>query len=117
MTGGSTAGLHPEALLDRERAGGLSTTEKVSLDSHARVCPGCALQRRFAAQARAPQSRAARRRARVRQSQAVDAATAQWLWEVSRKLTRPRRPGRWVAALAPVAVATSLAVLWLLRGG
>ena len=110
-----TAGtLHPEALLDLERAGLLPGAERQRLDSHTAVCASCALQRKLAARHRAPERGRVRRRSRARRARAVEAATAQWLWEVNRKLTRGGRPWRWIAAMAPLALATTTALVWLL---
>jgi RNA polymerase sigma-70 factor (ECF subfamily) len=106
--------LHPEALRDLERAGRLAPADRLRLENHEHECAACALERSVAADfiRRWPRLPGAG----VRLGRAIDAATAQWVWNVSRRVTFPKRRRRltWVAALALVAV-TALAAggLWL----
>jgi RNA polymerase sigma-70 factor (ECF subfamily) len=106
--------LHPEALRDLARAGALSPADRQRLESHERDCAVCALERDVAADfiRRWPRLPGAG----VRLGRAIDGATAQWVWNVSRRVTFPKRRRRltWVAAAALVAV-TALAAtgLWM----
>jgi RNA polymerase sigma-70 factor (ECF subfamily) len=106
--------LHPEGLRDLARTGRLVPADRARLESHERECAACALERDVAADfiRRWPRLPGAG----VRLGRAIDAATAQWVWNVSRRVTFPKRRRRltWVAAVALVAV-TALAAggLWL----
>jgi DNA-directed RNA polymerase specialized sigma24 family protein len=99
--------LHPEALRDQELEGGLAAPERARLLEHAGDCVACTIEREVAADlARARVSP----RAAVRLGRAIDAATAHWVWNVSRRVLVSRRQRRWAwAALG--AVITLLALL------
>jgi RNA polymerase sigma-70 factor (ECF subfamily) len=106
--------LHPEALRDLERIGALSAADRERLHHHEQECPACALERDVAADftRRWPRLPGAG----VRLGRAIDAATAQWVWNVSRRVTLPKRSRRltW-AALAALVTVIGLAAggLWL----
>jgi RNA polymerase sigma-70 factor (ECF subfamily) len=106
--------LHPEALRDLERIGALSLSDRERLLHHELECPACALERDVAADftRRWPRLPGAG----VRLGRAIDAATAQWVWNVSRRVTLPKRSRRltW-AALAALVTVIGLAAggLWL----
>jgi RNA polymerase sigma-70 factor (ECF subfamily) len=106
--------LHPEALRDLERFGVLSAADLQRLRSHELECPACALERDVAADFGRRWSPLAGSGVRV--GRAIDAATAQWVWNVSRRVTVPKRRRRltWAAVAALVTV-TALAAegLWL----
>jgi RNA polymerase sigma-70 factor (ECF subfamily) len=106
--------LHPEALRDLERIGALSPADRERLLHHELECPACALEREVAADFTRRVPRLAG--AGVRQGRAIDAATAQWVWNVSRRVTLPKRSRRltW-AALAALVTVVGLAAggLWL----
>jgi DNA-directed RNA polymerase specialized sigma24 family protein len=105
--GDGEAPLHPEALRDLELEGELTAPERARLVEHADECIACTIEREVAADlARARLSP----RAAVRLSRSVDAATAHWVWNVSRRVLVSRRQRRWAwAALG--AVITLLALL------
>lgn len=103
--------LHPEALRDLQRLGALSEADRARLAQHELECPACALERDVAEDL-------ARRWPRltgagVRLGRAIDAATAQWVWNVSRRVTLPKRSRR----LTWAAVAALVTVIGLAAGG
>jgi RNA polymerase sigma-70 factor (ECF subfamily) len=106
--------LHPEALRDLERVGALSAADRERLIHHELECPACALERDVAADftRRWPRLPSAG----VRLGRAIDSATAQWVWNVSRRVSLPKRNRRltW-AALAALVTVLGLAAgaLWL----
>ena len=102
--------LHPEALRDLERAGTLSIADRQRLEAHESECAACALEREVAADLRRRWSRLAG--AGVRVGRAIDAATAQWVWNVSRRVTVPKRRRHltWAAV-------TALAMVFALAAG
>jgi RNA polymerase sigma-70 factor (ECF subfamily) len=106
--------LHPEALRDLERVDALSVADRQRLLAHEAECPACALERDVAGEFSRRWPRLAG--AGVRLGRAIDAATAQWVWNVSRRVTIPKRRRRltWAAVAALVTV-TGMAVsgLWL----
>jgi RNA polymerase sigma factor (sigma-70 family) len=106
--------LHPEALRDLERIGALSLADRERLAEHELECAACALERDVASDFSRRWPRLAG--AGVRLGRAIDAATAQWVWNVSRRVTLPKRSRRltW-AALAALVTVIGLAAggLWL----
>jgi RNA polymerase sigma-70 factor (ECF subfamily) len=105
--------LHPEAMRDLERAGVLSPADRERLAAHDRDCRACGLERDVAGDFKRGWPRLPG--AGVRLGRAIDAATAQWVWNVSRRVTLPKRSRRltWAAVAALVTV-TALAAggLW-----
>jgi RNA polymerase sigma-70 factor (ECF subfamily) len=105
--------LHPEALRDLERAGALSAADRQRLTSHELECPACALERDVIADFGRRWSPLAG--AGVRLGRAIDAATAQWVWNVSRRVTIPKRRRRltWAAVAALITVTgIAIALCW-----
>jgi RNA polymerase sigma-70 factor (ECF subfamily) len=108
------AELHPEGLRDLARAGCLEPADQQRLSQHELECPACALERDVAADLTRWWPRLPG--AGVRLGRAIDAATAQWVWNVSRRVTMPKRRRHltWVAAVALVAVtAVAAGGLWM----
>jgi RNA polymerase sigma-70 factor (ECF subfamily) len=106
--------LHPEALRDLEHFGVLSLEDRGRLAHHEAECAACALERDVAADLTRGWSRFSM--AGLRLGRTVDAATAQWIWNVSRRVTVPKRRRRltWAAVATLVAVtALALGGLWL----
>jgi DNA-directed RNA polymerase specialized sigma24 family protein len=103
------APLHPEALRDLQNAGRLSADEAAALAAHEAHCPSCALERDVAADLTVPRRRGD---GGVHLGQAVDGATAHWVWTVCRRVLVSRRQRRWTwAALG------ALVTLSVLLGG
>jgi DNA-directed RNA polymerase specialized sigma24 family protein len=106
------APLHPEALRDLQRMGALGPEEAAQLALHEADCPACGVERDIAADFARP------RRASVggvRLGQAIDAATAHWVWTVSRRVLVSRRQRRWTwAALGALITLSALlaGALW-----
>ena len=103
--------LHPEALRDLERIGAISAEDRERLLHHERECAACALERDVAEDFTRRIPRLAG--AGVRLGRAIDAATAQWVWNVSRRVTLPKRSRR----LTWAALAALVTVLGLAAGG
>lgn len=105
--------LHPEGLRDLERMGTLSAGDRQRLLSHEEECVACALERDVAADFNRRWPRLAG--TGVRLGRAIDAATAQWVWNVSRRVTIPKRQRRltWAAVAALITVTVGAAAgLW-----
>jgi DNA-directed RNA polymerase specialized sigma24 family protein len=106
------ATLHPEGLRDLQLAGTLGAPEREQLVLHEAGCPGCALERDVAAdlaRIRRPSAGG------VRLSRAIEAATAHWVWTVSRRVLVSRRQRRWTwAALGALVTLSALlaGALW-----
>ena len=103
--------LHPEALRDLQRAGVLSAADRERLVQHEVECAACALERDISEDLGRRWPRLAG--AGVRLGRAIDAATAQWVWNVSRRVTLPKRSRR----LTWAAVAALVTVIGLAAGG
>jgi DNA-directed RNA polymerase specialized sigma24 family protein len=104
---GADAPLHPEALRDLELASELTAGDRARLLDHANDCIACTIEREVAADLSRARLSA---RASVRLGRAIDAATAHWVWNVSRRVLVSRRQRRWAwAALG--ALVTLLALL------
>jgi hypothetical protein len=106
------APLHPEALRDLQRAGALGPEESEQLALHEAECAACAVEREIAADFARPPRRFG---GRVRLGQAIDAATAHWVWTVSRRVLVSRRQRRWTwAALGALITLSALlaGALW-----
>ena len=89
-----TSPLHPEALRDLQRAGLATGPERDRLAEHEGECVACAIERDVAADM-------SRRRSSlegIRLGRAIDAATAHWVWNVSRRVLSSRRQRRWTWA-------------------
>jgi RNA polymerase sigma factor (sigma-70 family) len=107
--------LHPEALRDLECEDRLSAEAELRLDEHRAECPVCALERDLAGDFSQRWYRPTGRH-EIRVGRAVDAATAQWVWNVSRRMTGAHRRRRWLTAtLAALLTATSVlgAAAWI----
>jgi RNA polymerase sigma-70 factor (ECF subfamily) len=106
--------LHPEALRDLERAGTLTAGDRHSLVAHEAECATCTLERELGADLQRASGRAPRLWG-SRLGRAVDAATAHWVWNVSRRVLISRRQRRWtLAAMLTLAAltATLTATIW-----
>ena len=103
--------LHPEALRDLQRFGVLSEADKARLAQHEAECAACALERDISEDLGRRWPRLAG--AGMRLGRAIDAATAQWVWNVSRRVTLPKRSRR----LTWAAVAALVTVIGLAAGG
>jgi RNA polymerase sigma-70 factor (ECF subfamily) len=103
--------LHPEALRDLQRFGVLSVADRERLVQHEQECAACALERDISDDLGRRWPRLAG--AGVRLGRAIDAATAQWVWNVSRRVTMPKRSRR----LTWAAVAALVTVIGLAAGG
>jgi len=103
--------LHPEALRDLQRLGVLSPADRERLLEHEAECAACALERDISDDLGRRWPRLSG--AGVRLGRAIDAATAQWVWNVSRRVTLPKRSRR----LTWAAVAALVTVIGLAAGG
>jgi DNA-directed RNA polymerase specialized sigma24 family protein len=106
------APLHPEALRDLQHTGHLGGDEAVHLAAHEAECPACALERDIAGDFAVAQRTF---RGGLRLSRAIDAATAHWVWTVSRRVLVSRRQRRWTwAALGALITLSALlaGALW-----
>jgi DNA-directed RNA polymerase specialized sigma24 family protein len=110
--GASPIPLHPEALRDLQRTDRLELAEQEQLAAHETQCPACALEGELALDF----ARAARTSVSgVKLGQAIDAATAHWVWTVSRRVLVSRRQRRWTwAALGALITLSALlaGALW-----
>jgi RNA polymerase sigma-70 factor, ECF subfamily len=107
----AAAPLHPEALRDRQLSGTLGSQDLERLAVHEAGCAACGLERDIAADF----ARAGVLAAGASLGRAIDAATAQWVWAVTRRVLHSRRQRRWTWTVlgALVAVSTVLAAaLW-----
>jgi hypothetical protein len=112
IPGSLAAPLHPEALRDLQRAGALASHDSDQLALHESECAACALERDIAADFARPRRRST---GGVRLGQAIDAATAHWVWTVSRRVLVSRRQRRWTwAALGALITLSALlaGALW-----
>jgi DNA-directed RNA polymerase specialized sigma24 family protein len=104
--------LHPEALRDLQRTGRLEQPEQEQLTAHETQCPACALEGELALDfARPPRTSLSG----VKLGHAIDAATAHWVWTVSRRVLVSRRQRRWTwAALGALITLSALlaGALW-----
>jgi DNA-directed RNA polymerase specialized sigma24 family protein len=104
--------LHPEALRDLQRAGASDQADEAQLVEHQAACAACALERDIAADLARPRRGSP---AGVRLGRAIDAATAHWVWTVSRRVLVSRRQRRWTwAALGALITLSALlaGALW-----